>query len=209
MKLRHSPSWKIFVIIAAVTLAITTAAASEAADKCAVVEKLERTVSAVRQNKTAELEVGSVIYNYDTIKTGQMGYAEIRFIDDTLMAIGPNSEVVIEDVLFDVKHKSFHVSIDRGSAWFATGSVGLANPGGVKFRTPMTMVSSSNASLQFNVARGRESINVHWLPKGGKATVYSVKAKKHATLSEIDMTLSIGPSGEMEIGTKEAEEDTE
>jgi hypothetical protein len=201
---------EIFVLLSAVLIVLAALApTSYAAESCGVVEKLERSVSAIRSNRPSELEVGSPVYSYDTIKTGQIGYAEIRFIDDTLMAIGPGSEVLIEEVVFGVKSKIFYASINKGSAWFATGSIGLGNPNGVKLRTPRTLVTSSNASLQFTVSSEGETIKTHWLPKGGTVSVYNVKSKERVVMNAPDMILFINRAGVMEQKAAETPEPEE
>ncbi|MDR1650868.1 MAG: FecR family protein [Synergistaceae bacterium] len=197
------------IAILPVILLAHFSSASYAAEKCGVVEKLEGAVYAVRSGREVELGVGSEVLAADVIRAKETGYAEIRFVDDTLMAIGGGSEMAIDEIQFSAQRKSFKASINRGAVWFATGSVGLANPAGVKFRTPRALVSSGNASIQFSVTGGTDSVSVHWLPKGGKVRVYNVRTKESVDLTTPDVTLNIGPTGAMEQGVIQPEDENE
>jgi hypothetical protein len=187
----------------AVLAALLPDIAFAANEKRGVVEDLTRTVMVRREGKETELALGDPIYSFDSIRTGELGYAVIKFIDDTLLAIGSNSAAAITEVQFSAKSSRLHLGIDRGAIWISIGSIGLVNPEAVRLATPKALVSSGNATLQFEVGE-EENVKVQWLPKGGRVSVYSVKTKERMELRESDSTVFITSKGE--LSTKPAEE---
>ena len=167
-----------------------------ASEKRGVIEELTRTVTVRRSGKETELALGDPVYSSDSISVGQLGYAVVRFIDDTLLAIGSNSAAVITEVQFSSRASRLHIGIDRGAVWISIGSIGLVNPEAVKLTTPKALVSSGNATLQFEVGDD-ENVKVQWLPNGGRVSVYSVKTKERMELRETDSAVFITSKGEL------------
>jgi hypothetical protein len=180
--------------------------ASGADGRCGTVDELTRTVMVTRGGRETELAQGDAVYSSDSIKTGELGYAVIKFIDDTLMAIGGNGSVVITEVQFTPRAARFHLGIDRGAVWISIGSIGLVNPNAVKLTTPKALVSSGNATIQFEVG-GEENVKVQWIPKGGRVSVYSVKTKERMEMRETDSTIFITSGGELSTKPAETPED--
>jgi hypothetical protein len=187
------------VVHFAIAFLIFFAPRTSAADRCGVVEKLIQTVTAVRDKQETELSEGDAVYTGDVIRTGQSGYAEIKLIDDTLIAFGGNSIITLTEVQFSVGGSRLHISADSGALWVSIGSIGLVNADAVKFTTPSLLVSSGNATLQFEVGGGDEKLKVQWLNKGGKVEVYNKHTKERTTLRESDITLTVPTSGDMTV----------
>jgi hypothetical protein len=194
---------RIIAILAALTV-LPPDIAFAAGEKRGAVEELTRTVTVRREGRETELKLGDPIYSFDSIRTGELGYAVIKFIDDTLLAIGSNSAATITEVQFSPKSSRLHLGIDRGAIWISIGSIGLVNPEAVKLTTPKAIVSSGNATLQFEVGND-ENVKVQWLPNGGRVSVYSVKTKERMELKESDLTVFITSKGE--LSTKPPEEE--
>jgi hypothetical protein len=180
--------------IFAAALVLWPDAASAASEKCGVVEELTRTVIIRRDGKETELTLGDAVYSHDSIIAGELGYAVVKFVDDTLIAVGSNSAIAVTEVQFKPKSSRLHIGIDRGAVWISIGSIGLVDPNAVKLATPKAIVSSGNATLQFEVG-GEENVKVQWLPKGGRVSVYSVKTKERMELTEIESAAFITAEG--------------
>ncbi|MDR1133510.1 MAG: hypothetical protein LBL05_05065 [Synergistaceae bacterium] len=193
----------------AIVLTIFFAPRAEAADKCGVVEKLTQRVTAVRGSQEIELSAGDDVYAADVIKAGQSGYAEIKLVDDTLIAFGGNGVITLAEVQFSVGGSRLHMSVDRGAVWISIGSIGLVDAGAVKITTPSLLVSSGNATLQFETGDGDEKLKVQWLNKGGKVEVYNNRTKERLTLMEPDITLSVSGREEMTVAPTETEPEPE
>jgi hypothetical protein len=201
--------WGMITVYFAIVLSVFFAHRAAAADKCGVAEKLTPTVTAVRDRQEIELSEGDAVYTGDAIRAGQSGYAEIKLIDDTLIAFGGNGAITLTDVQFRVGGSRLHMSVDGGAVWVSIGSIGLVNADAVKFTTPSLHVSSGNATLQFEVGGGgSEKLKVQWLNKGGKVEVQNSRTKERITLREPDITLTIPTSGDMTVAPTEAEPET-
>jgi hypothetical protein len=191
----------------AIALSVFCAPQTEAADRCGIVGKITPKVTAVRDKLEIELSEGDAVYTADVIRTGQSGYAEIKLIDDTLIAFGGNSVITLTDVQFRVGAARLHISVDIGALWVSIGSIGLVSADAVKFTTPLLLVSSGNATLQFETG-GEEKLKVQWLNKGGKVEVQNNRTKERLTLREADITLTVPVSGDMTAAPTETEPET-
>jgi hypothetical protein len=74
----------------------------------------------------------------DFIKTGANGSAGLIFEDDTVVGLGPNSEMSIESFLFNPVNKelSFIARMIHGTFSFITGQIARLAPEKVTFETP-------------------------------------------------------------------------
>jgi hypothetical protein len=74
----------------------------------------------------------------DSIRTGANSSAGLIFEDDTVVALGPNSEMLIESFLFDPHNKklSFIAKMAHGTFSFITGQIAKLAPQKVKLETP-------------------------------------------------------------------------
>jgi hypothetical protein len=175
------------------------------------VEELERTVTATRNGRGGELVKGSSVNTFDIIETGLMGYAIIRLIDGTIIELAPNSAVCLVDVTFTPDVARLHIEINRGDVRVRTGSIGLKNPLGLDITTPRSVVAASNCELIFSVGEESEVVNIIWMPKGPKVSVFNVgtgdlldiRRPQVAVMTDIDNNMTVNEIGEEET----AEED--
>ena len=78
------------------------------------------------------------IYRGDTIRTGSAGTVGIIFDDDTSLALGPGSEIVVKEFLFEpAEHNlSFIARMVRGTFSFISGQITKLAPDKVQLETP-------------------------------------------------------------------------
>jgi len=79
-----------------------------------------------------------LIFPGDSIQTGTNSSVGLVFEDDTVVALGPDSEIIIEDFLFNPVNKelSFIVKMIHGTFSFITGQIAKLAPKKVFFATP-------------------------------------------------------------------------
>lgn len=79
-----------------------------------------------------------LIMKGDSIRTGPNGSAGLIFDDDTVVALGPNSEMSIENFLFNPVNKelSFVTRMIHGTFSFITGQIAKLAPEKVLLETP-------------------------------------------------------------------------
>ncbi len=74
----------------------------------------------------------------DSVRTGSDGSAGLIFEDDTVVALGPDSEMEIENFIFDPVNSglSFVTRLIHGTFSFITGQIAKLAPDNVTLQTP-------------------------------------------------------------------------
>ena len=72
-------------------------ATAQSGDEIGRIKNTTAGVSIIRSGQTYRASSGRRVYEDDTIVTGARARVGITFADNTRMAIGPNSEVVLDD----------------------------------------------------------------------------------------------------------------
>src|SRR5262249_55118154 len=69
------------------------------------------------------LSPGSALHAKETVRTGKVGQADLVFIDSTNLTVGPTSEVVLDEFIYDPTGSSGKVVLQatRGAFRFVTG----------------------------------------------------------------------------------------
>ena len=83
-----------------------------------------------------KLATGSNVHESETIRTGSAGAANLRFIDETTLTVGPASTVKLDKFVYDPNKKdagTVSLEVSRGAFRFIAGS---QNKGEFKIKTP-------------------------------------------------------------------------
>lgn len=109
-----------------------------AAGRIGLVKTYQPVAIAIRQGAEVKLEIGTEIFEGDTIVTDSDGTVGIIFSDGAVLTLGPGGKLIIEDFLFkpDEKKVSFLSRVVKGSVAFLSGAIGRISPGAVQFETP-------------------------------------------------------------------------
>lgn len=76
-----------------------------------------------RGTQLASLSVNDEVQQDDRVKTSGKGSTQIKFVDGTVLTIGPNSEVVLDKMIFDGdKARNATIRVVRGAMRFASGT---------------------------------------------------------------------------------------
>lgn len=89
-----------------------------------------------------QLEAGDLVFESDTISTGPEARVKIRFRDDTVFNLGPDSSFLVENYAYgaEVEEPSFTARILKGTFRFVTGLVGSDRPEGFKVNTAVATI---------------------------------------------------------------------
>ena len=84
---------------------------------------------------TRTLSGGTEVYSKETVRTGDTGQADLRFLDNSNLNVGPKSNVRLDKFVYDPNKSAGAVAIQatRGSFRFVTGSQG---GGSYQIKTP-------------------------------------------------------------------------
>lgn len=98
--------------------------------------------SVLRQNREIPAQIGEKLYIGDSLKTGVHGSVGVIFKDNTLLSIGPRSEIVISEFLFSPADGKLSIvtRLLKGTAAYLTGIIGKLSPESVRFETPVANI---------------------------------------------------------------------
>ncbi|MEP9347986.1 FecR family protein [Xanthobacter sp. KR7-225] len=89
---------------------------------------------------TRVLELGSSIIHRERIQTSDTGSVQVMFVDKTTLNIGPGSNLLIDEFVYDPNKKagSMALSLTKGAVRFVGGSA--SHTGGAEVKTPVATI---------------------------------------------------------------------
>lgn len=106
---------------------------------------------------TRVLELGSRVVFRERVNTTAGGNAQLIFLDKTTMSIGPNSQVVIDEFVYDPNAGTGRLtaSVAKGVLRYVGGNI--SHSGGAQIRTPAATLGIRGGSAHVEViCRGRD-----------------------------------------------------
>jgi hypothetical protein len=99
-------------------------AASWAEDGIGVASAIKPNADGVRGANSETLSAGTELYENETVRTGNLGRADLVFVDKTNLTVGPTSEVVLDKFVYDPTGSKSSVVLQatRGTFRFVTGT---------------------------------------------------------------------------------------
>lgn len=85
------------------------------------------------------VETGKPVYSHDKVTTGPEGKLQILLLDETSFTVGANSEMELDEFVFDPATNAGKVSakIAKGAFRFVTGKVARRDPASMQVATPV------------------------------------------------------------------------
>ncbi len=95
-------------------------------------------VTVVRNAARTPAHVGDRLYPEDILQTGTNSSTGIVFEDNTVLSLGPDTEIIISDYVFAPEKGLFSMIIQmvKGTASYLSGIIGQQSPETVEFHTP-------------------------------------------------------------------------
>ena len=118
---------------------ISPAGASPAA---ATIQKASGPATVVRQGRTLQASAGLEILENDTLRTGPDGSIGVIFRDDTVLSLGPESVLVVDEFVFAPRQGKFSIVLRmlKGTAGYLSGLISKLAPESVHFETPTASI---------------------------------------------------------------------
>ena len=134
MKVPAAPKIPLIVLVAFLLVPSATGADSAAG----FLKTVKGAASIIRQGKPIPAAVGSRVFKDDTLRTGPDGSLGIVLLDDTVVSLGPKSEVALRDFEFSPAEGrlSLFIRISKGTAVFLSGIIAKLSPKSVRVETP-------------------------------------------------------------------------
>ena len=97
-----------------------------------------------------KLNVGDPIYFGDTISTNEGGKSQILFIDQTVMTVGSNTELTIDEFVYDAENTDGKLlsTIKSGSVKILTGKISEKNPENLVVETPAGTIGTRGTEFK-------------------------------------------------------------
>ncbi len=113
-----------------------TLAASQ--EQVGIVRSVRGTAFLQQAESSREAALGQAVHLNDTLKTGADGAIGIILKDNTMITIGPDSELAVSSFTFAPREKQFSLitRLLKGTAAYLSGTIGKLAPDSVKFETP-------------------------------------------------------------------------
>jgi ferric-dicitrate binding protein FerR (iron transport regulator) len=110
-----------------------------AAESIGVAAAAQNEVTGIQGGATRTLAAGSQVFQEEMIRTGARSMAQLLFLDETSLSIGPLSEVTLDRFVFNPATGAGDVvlSTARGAFRFITGS---QSPSNYQLRTPFASI---------------------------------------------------------------------
>ena len=102
----------------------STASLAQSPSKIGNAANTKNHVEGVVEGNTQTLSNGSELFTNETVRTGAASVADLQFIDESKMSVGPISEVRLDKFVYDPSGTSGSVVINatKGAFRFVTGS---------------------------------------------------------------------------------------
>ena len=129
---------KPFIIAAAATLL----AAQPAFAEIGRIKSHVGPVSIQRGSSMIAAKPGLTLEQGDVVVTGKTGRVGIAFLDNTRMALGPNSKITLSEFSYDRARQTgtFVTSVNRGSLGVVSGNIAKSKRDAMRVRTPTSML---------------------------------------------------------------------
>ncbi|MBI5605295.1 MAG: FecR domain-containing protein [Deltaproteobacteria bacterium] len=103
------------------------------------IKTVKGNVVIIRQNQILPAAIGEKIFKNDGLRTGPGGTLGIIFKDDSLLSLGPNTEVTISEFLFSPAEGklSMVARIIKGTVAYLSGIIARLSPDSVRLETPV------------------------------------------------------------------------
>ena len=115
-------------------------------------------------NRNIELEIKENIYFGDIIKTGAQTNLQILFNDETVFTIGENTEIVINEFIYDPNQDNelnkISAEVMQGSLKVVTGLISKENPENLLITLPTGVLATRGTEVQALVKPGQNDVVV-------------------------------------------------
>jgi len=109
----------------------------------------------VRGGTSMPAEIGQVVFESDSLRTGADGRLGVTLIDDTRVSLGPGSEVRLNSFLFTPAEGRLGLVLNfvRGMAVYVSGKIAKLAPDSIRLETPGAIVGVRGTTVAIQVVQ--------------------------------------------------------
>jgi hypothetical protein len=144
--------------IAAIT-AVTAAPSVVAAEESGTAIAVRQSTSASGPDGNRVLQASAPVFSGDRIVTSSQGQAQIQFLDQTKLVVGPNSSLLIDQFVFaGTKANKVSISAVKGAFRFITG---VSSKQAYSIKTPTATIGVRGTQFDVSVLNGVTSFALY------------------------------------------------
>jgi len=133
---------------------LCVSAGISAAELAGIVERMQGSAQIISLGGQKSLQVKSEVLQGDQITTASDAEILLRMTDGTVLAIRPNTNLIVSEYHFDNKDSSrdnFLMKLVKGGLRTVTGAIGKKNPQKVRFNTPTATIGIRGTDFEVAV----------------------------------------------------------
>lgn len=144
--------------IAALLLSFATATTAVASEPIGYVKVVSGKASVVRSGGERPLQVGSPVFENDTLKTGEESSLGVTMKDGTTLSAGPETVLLLDEYAYAPKAQQlgFVARMSQGTLDFVSGMLGKLAPESVQIETPTGVIGMRGTHFVVRVAPGQK-----------------------------------------------------
>src|SRR5579862_5027788 len=143
----------------------------------------------VRGGDTRDLAINDAIEQDDAIRTARSGATQIRFLDDTMLTVGPNAQILLDKGIFDGSQaRTLSVMLVSGAMRFVSG---VSSREVYEIKTPIAAIGVRGTVVDILHDGGRTIVNF----VDGSGPICIVATGACRTLAVGEPALAIGLNG--------------
>jgi hypothetical protein len=144
-------------LILAVVVALPSLAFAD--DSIGQIKKAAGTVNIIRAGASRPALAGDRVFQDDVVSTGADGTVGITFNDDSLMSLGPDSELKLDQFQFNpAAHTgAFDTSLHKGTLAVKSGQIVAQQPEAMQIHTPAAILGVRGTEFVVRAVEGGAS----------------------------------------------------
>ena len=140
-------------LVAAVLTATAGVARAAENSPIAQIKKVTGQAAVLRSGERRPAKVGDMLFVKDVIQTGSDGGIGITFIDNTVFAAGPSSQIALDEFQFDSNdfRGAMLADMRQGTLAIVSGDIARSTPGAMKVKTPTAILGVRGTTFAVQV----------------------------------------------------------
>ena len=201
--MNRSNRWTPTLLVMVLLLAMPSATWAET--RIGVASSIKPNADGVVGAGSQSLSAGSELYANETVRTGNLGQADLVFLDQTNLTVGPTSEVLLDKFVYDPTGPKGKVvlQLTRGAFRFVTGT---QDHRAYAVNTPYGSLGVRGTVVEVVVAEKKgkprpDECTTRVRLVEGKEASFTTSSGKTARLTEPNQVVCISPSGAVSYST--------
>ena len=107
-----------------------------------VIKEVDGTAFITSNGQRTPATLGASVFLNDDVETGADGSVGITFIDESILSLGPETMLTVDEYVFDLAQNrgSFVSRLSRGTLLYVSGLIAKIAPGNSRVDTPVSTI---------------------------------------------------------------------